>query len=905
VKPHLWLIRTLGVLIPERLRADWRQEWEAELQYREELLAEWDKLDWRNKLDLLRRSLGAFVDALWLQKLRWEDEMIQDVRYGVRMLMKSPGFTAVAVLSLALGIGANTAIFSLIDALMLRPLPVREPRQLVTFEQVFPDGRRQYNFSFPDFERFQGLTQSLSGMSATAWPDRYNATISGAGGGVSEGLLRVSLVTGNFFSLLGVNARMGRAFTEEDDRAQGGHPVMVISDAYWEQKLARAADVIGRTITLNRTTFTIIGVMPRGFSGDWVGRPTDVWVPVAMAYQVAPEFSAGPRGANFQYKIIARLKPGVTIEQAQAAGQILHQQIVKDPPANTGVSQNARFQVVTAATGYSPQREFFAQPLAILMLLVAAVLLIACANLANLLLARGAARRHELAVRMALGAGRTRIVRQLLTEGLLLSLMGGTLGLLFAVWGTGVLAMFARSGPVGSVSYEAMSVVLDLRPNGRMLAFTVALCLLTVLLFGLAPAFRGSKIPLTQAMTGRSTGAGSSERRFGMRKLLVIVQVALSFALLTGATLFVRTLRNLRSEDLGLDREHVLLVWTLPGQTELRGAELSSLFWTMQERISSLPGVASASASVSGLLTGDHFGPAIRVEGSATDNTQDVRADGTMSIGPRFFETIGQPLLQGRDFARADADPAARVVIVIETLARRFFGSESPIGRRLISGLAGNSPSYEIVGVVKDAKYRTPRESSGLMTYWPYVQGGRLSRLCLVIRATGNPASIAASVRQELRNIAPNLPVLKIDTVEEQLDALLFQERFIASLSTFFGVLAVLLACIGLYGVMSYAVARRTGEIGIRLALGSTPAGVLRLVLRESLWLVSAGIVIGMSVSFALMRLASTRLYGVRAADPLTIIGAALLMITVTALAALLPARRAARVDPLVALRHE
>jgi predicted permease len=388
----------------------------------------------------------------------------------------------------------------------------------------------------------------------------------------------------------------------------------------------------------------------------------------------------------------------------------------------------------------------------------------------------------------------------------------------------------------------------------------------------------------------------------------VIAQVALSVVLLVGAILFVRTLRNLKLQDLGIDREHTLLVWTLPDQTGRQGRDLTSIYWAMQERLSTLPGVVSASGSINGVLTGDSGGPALRVEGAGAD--QEIRVNGTATVGPRYFETLGQRLLAGREFTRRDAGPVAgtertaRVVIVNESLARRFFGNENPLGRRLVTGRGENAPAYEIVGVVSDARYRTPRENDGLVTYWPVEDGGRLPRLCMIVRAAGSPASIASRVRQEIRAIAPTLPILKIDTVDEQLDDLLFQERLITNLTAFFGGLAVLLACLGLYGVMSYTVAQRTREIGLRLALGATPAGVFRLMLRESLLLVLAGIAIGIPVMLAVMRLVASRLFGLSAHSLPTLFAASALLILVALLACWLPAKRAAKVDPMVALRH-
>ena len=842
---------------------------------------------------------------------RWLEQFGQDLRYTFRMLRHSPSFTAVAVLSLALGIGANTAIFTVIDAFMLRKLPVKNPEQLVTFRQTLSDGSNQPTFSYQDFERFADLNQVFSGMFATTWADRYNVTINGPGGGMDEGQARVSVVTGNYFSILGVNAHIGRTLTEDDDRAEGASPVIVISYAYWQRKFGLASDVVGRTLSLNGHTYDIIGVTPQGFSGEWTGWPTDFWVPVAMQYQTMAELApGGPRGARTHFKIVARLQPGVTIPQAQAAGDVLYQELLKSPPTPSGLRNDGRFEIVSAATGYSPQRDSFKQPLLILMIVVAVVLLIACANVANLLLARSAARQKEMAVRLAMGAGRGRIVRQLLTESIFLAAVGGALGLLFAQWATNVLAKLASSGPVSLLTGAGASIDLDLRPDAQILAFTIALCFLTGILFGLAPAFRGSKVSLVAGLSERGTGSGgavSKWGRFSLRKMLVISQVALSLVLLIGAGLFVRTLGNMKSDNLGIDRDHVLLVWILPGQTGRQGPELMSFWGNVRERVSSLPGVVNASPSNNGLLNGGPgSGGPVTVEGYTAKPNEEPRAQ-AHTIGPGFFDTVGQRLLSGRDFAAQDTEQSPKVVIISESMARLFFGDESPIGKRLKAGSSTSSaPLLEIVGVVSDAKYNV-REKDQMKFYYPYRQqsGNRLSRMCLAVRAAGNPITVASSVRQELRNIDSNLPVLKIDTVDEQLEDVLFQERLITNLSVFFAVLAVVLACLGLYGVISYTVARRTSEIGIRLALGATPARVLKMILRESLLLVFVGIAVGIPAALALARLISARMFGISATDPVTIAAATLLMIAVATLASLVPARRAARVDPMVTLRYE
>jgi predicted permease len=583
---------------------------------------------------------------------------------------------------------------------------------------------------------------------------------------------------------------------------------------------------------------------------------------------------------------------------------LLHQ-IQAETPGNGNATQETLL-LEPAARGYSPQRQSFAQPLAILMAMVAAVLLIACANVANLLLARAAARRQEIAVRLAIGAGRARIVRQLLVENLLLAFAGGALGLLFAVWGAGALASFVRSGPVGGLSGLA-SIDLALHLDGRILTFDIALCFVTGMVFGLVPAWRGSQVSLSPALSKRGADSGGLGSKFALRNLLVVSQVGVSLMLLAGMGLFLRSLHNLRSENLGIDREHLLLVWTSPGQTGRNIAGLGALYEMVQSRISTLPGVISASPSVYGMLTystgGD--GPPVVADGYTLKPNEDPRAQFHI-VGPRFFETTGIKLLEGRDFNGRDDASAPKTAIINETMARYFFGTSSPLGRHIKVNF-GNNPPLEVVGVAADAKTSSPRERNRMTFYYPVSQqvGLRLIRMCLVVRAAGPPASIASGVREELRRIDARLPVLKIETVDEQVDDFLFQERLVADLSLCFGVVAILLACLGLYGVMSYTVARRTNEIGIRMALGARRGDVLGMVLRESLLLALAGVVLGVPAALAAAPVIENRLFRVDPSDPLTITGSALLMIAVAALAGLVPARRASKVDPMVALRYE
>jgi predicted permease len=880
-----------------------KREEELDREIRSHLLAEAEE---QLSTDAARRAFGNPTLTKELVREMWGwaslERFVQDLRYGLRLMARSPGFTAVAVLSLALGIGANTAIFSVFDALLLRTLPVRNPEQLITLTRT--DGRRTGDsISYPMFQSFRNLRQVFSDMSALYQTGQSNVMLNGPAGCLDDGTVVVGLVSGSYFSMLGVKPSIGRLLTSDDDRILGGHPVTVISYNYWQRRFGGARDVPGRTLTFSNTTYTILGVAAKGFSGEAIASPTDLWIPMAMESQVIPDRPGLLTNQSSMWThVIGRMQPGMTAQQAQPLMQVTFQQLLLEragPGATPQTLQQLaeqRIQLEPAGRGFAVQRQFFSQPLKILLIVVAVVLLIACANIANLLLARSAARQREMAVRLAIGAGRLRIVRQLLTESILLATMGGTLGLLFAKWGTKILLDLAASGRA--------PMHLDVHPDARILAFTAALCLLTGIVFGLAPASSAAKVSLTPALNERGAGLGNMRRGFGLGKVLVISQVALSLLLLIGAGLFVSTLRNLRSQDLGFDREHVLLIWTAPSRSNGQGAALARLYEAVQERISSLPGVASVSPSRNGLLSGFVGIRQVNVEGYAAGANEDMGVQWSL-IAPKFFETIGMRLLLGRDISARDSETAPKVAIINETMARDFFRGQNPIGKRFAMGRDEGYP-VEIVGVVQDSKYFSLRDKKDRMMYLPYRQDLRqLTAMCVAVRTVGELPGLVSRIRDELRNIDQSLRIQKIETTEDQVNATIVEDRLLAVISGFFGLLAVLLACLGLYGVMSYTAARRTNEIGIRLALGATRASMLGMVLKESLLLVVAGIAIGVPVALATARLISGLLFGVSATDPATISLACVLMIVVAAMAALLPARRAARVDPMVALRYE
>ena len=908
----LWLIRVIGIIVPRRLRANWRQEWEAELRHREDLLTQWDRLDRRSKFNLLRRSTSAFWDALWLQPKRLEDEMFQDLRFGARMLLKNPGFTLVATLLLALGIGANTAIFSVVDAVLLRMLPVKEPERLVVLSRV--GGRTQSDsFSYSNFEQFRDHDRTLSGVLAY-YPLRLTVSVDGQ----PEPAINGQLVTGNYYPVLGVNAALGRTIMPDDDRAPGAHPVCVISDGYWRRRFGRDPAVVGKTIHLSGFPFTVIGVTPPEFFGLEVGVSMDITVPAMMQEQVMPEIRSFMNSGDNRFRIMGRLRPGATIEQAQASLGLLYQQQMADrferlsnspkPKKPNPSMLEERLTVASGSKGLSALRRQFSQPLLILMSVVALTLLIACANVAGLMLARAVARRKEMAVRLALGAGRLRLVRQLLTESVLLAGLGGLLGLLFAWWGARSLQTLLSQGEI--------PIHLSLNPDLRILGFTAAVAMLTGALFGLAPAFAATRVDLQSALKQDSQGmSGGSRLSFG--RVFVVAQVALSLLLLVGAGLFVRSLQKLRQVDAGFARENTLVLKLEPVGSDNKGRarpRLTALYDELVRRVEAMPGVQQASlvgyspvSRSEWVVMGQNpeFGSPISVEGYQPQSDEEMRIH-WMQVYPNSFATLGIPLISGRDFGAQDSRDAPKVAVINESMARRFFGNESPVGRRFGFGVSVHSGEIEIIGVVKDAKYKSLREPNRPMFYLPFAQAntGR-GQMTLIVRTAGDPAPVAVATQREARALDPAMPMFEVETLAAQLDASLAQERLVATLSSVFGLLALLLACIGLYGVMAYDVARRTHEIGIRMALGASARQVTQLVLLQTLWLVGIGIVIGLGSALAATRWVKSLLFGLQPHDPTTIGLAVLVLLTVAAVAGYLPARRATRVDPLVALRNE
>ena len=840
------------------------------------------------------------------------ETLLQDVKFGARTLLKNRGFTLAAVLTLALGIGANTSIFSLVNAVLLRPLPVHEPERLV---YVF-DGTRAnpYNVSsYPDYLDYRDRNGVFSELAAYA-----SITLS-LNSDDRPDVISGLIVTGNYFDVLGVRAQAGRTFLPEEDTTPGGHPVAVISHGLWQSRFAGDVHVAGRQLLLNGHQFTIVGVAPAGFDGAELGQKNDIYVPMAMQALVRPPRGGysgemnpdllsrrGPRWLS----MVGRLKPGVSVEQAQAAQGALAAQLAEAYP-DTNREQIATVSPV--GKGDPTQRGTLLSVAGLLLAVVGLVLLIACANVANLQLARAASRRKEISVRLALGASRGRLVRQLLTESVLLALLGGAFGLLLAVW----LVRFAQAyTPPGN--FFPVAFVFDLDHN--VLGFTLLLSVVTGLVFGITPALQASKPDLVIALKGEAAlvpgASGRGARHFTLRNLLVVAQVALSLVLLISAGLFLRSLQQAQRIDPGFDTAHVLtmpLNINLLRYTKAQGQEF---YRRVLEHVEGLPGVQSATLTRTPPLSGASRQSTVTVAGqeppgrsSSSESTggggEGIADNITLSspVALNYFRTLGIPLLRGRDFNAQDREGAPGVVIVNETFARRYFPGQDAVGQRVsLNGAQG--PWLEVVGLARDGKYITLGEAPAPFLYQPLAQRHE-SGMVLLVRSGGDPSALAPAVRREVQTIERNLPLTNARTMEELLNTSLFPARMGAVLLGAFGLLALLLASVGLYGVMAYSVSRRTREIGIRMALGARGGDVLRLVLRESMALVAVGVALGLLAALAATRTLAGFLYGINPADPAAFIAIAILLAVVGLAASLIPARRAAKVDPLVAFRYD
>jgi putative ABC transport system permease protein len=882
-RPWLWLIGLISLIIPQRLRKEWRWEWEAELQHHETLLAQWPQGGWRDRRDLMWHSLGALMDALWLQPRRWEDEMIQDLRYGLRILVKNPGFTSIAVFTLALGIGANTAIFSVVNAVLLRQLPYEDPERLVVLWE------RQRNIeqespSYPNFLDWQAQSQSFEQM-AVARRDSVNLT----GAGEPERLL-CRQVSANFFSTLGVRPQLGRAFTPEEDSVRAD-PVVVISHNLWQRRFGADTEIINKTLTLSNRQLTVIGVLPPDFQ---FYLPTDVFVSINLTM---PERLKQARAEHGGIIAVARLKPKVT--QAQALAELeniavnLERQYPKTNTTNRVFLRSIREDQVGSVKS----------SLLLLFGAVGFVLLMACANVANLLLARAAARQKEIAIRAALGASRARVWRQLLTESLLLAGLGGTLGLLLAAWGKGLLVVEIANN---------LPWIKELRPDSQVLLFAATASLLTGAVFGIFPALHSSQLKLTEALKEGNRGAGGA--RQPMRSGVVVAEVALALLLLVGAGLMLRSFALLNRIDTGFKPQNLLTMTTMLSPTRYAdAAKVRGFYDELKRRIQTLPGVQSVAFSNRVPLQGFNVTTVV-LEGQSFNSDSEGYLSVNSIVSRDYFHAMGITLLKGRLFTPQDTTNSGGLVAVIDqNMARDLFTGKDPLGQAIF--LDEGKIRVQIVGVVNHIRHISyDAEEQAKVKYQFYTSIAQIPdqyvaqimrSLNVIVRAERDPASLIAAVRAQVFEMDRDQLVDNGMTMEQIIAGTISQRRFLMYLLVIFAVIAVTLAVVGIYGVISYAVTQRTHEIGIRLALGAKKGDVLKLVIGQGLKVALSGIGIGLLAAWAVTRLLTSMLYGVSATDPLTFSGVSLLLMGVALLACYLPARRATKVDPLVALRHE
>lgn len=881
-----WLIRLVGLIVPTRLRADWRQEWEAELRNRELLLAEWDRLDRRNKLDLLQRSLGAFRDALLLQPRRWEDEMIQDIRFGVRMLLKHRAFTIVAVLTLALGIGATTAIFSVVNGVLLRALPFADPDHLVMLngarmtyvdlEEAMEESAWKYRFDW------HSRVPSLQAVSAYTKGD---GGVNLAGVGEPERIEAVE-VSANFFQTLGVQPLLGRAFSADEEQP-GKQMVAVVSFELWQQRLNGATDVLGHTLTLNGKSFTIVGIAPPALRYP---REVAVWIPLSP--------SLGDRvftNPSIQYGIIGRLRDNATPGQTSAEINTVVKSYERPVPAGMRLANSTNVRVTPLLEAMVGDAWFgrLRQILTLLFGAVGFVLLIACANVANLLLALATTRKRELAVRAALGAGRGRLLRQSLTESCVLALSGGLLGLWLAHWLTRLLVW---------LSPPQLPRLAEITLDYRVLGFALGISLLTGILVGWLPAWRASRMDVNEALKSGSGRAFGGASRAG--NVLVVAQVALSVVLLVGAGLLMRSFVKVLNLNAGFSAENVLTVSLSLPPTRYQTAEAARDFMRqLLERVQAQPQFQSVGVTNKVPLNkAEVIGLLFKVEGVTPPSNFDDRFAFFISASADYFRTMSIPLLQGRSFTERDTVNSAPVIIINEQIARQFFPDGNALGQRIL--VTGEKQPREIVGVVSNVRSLSLEREHSREMFLPYLQGGPIPRT-IVLKTNAAPGLAFSAVQQAVHTLDKDLPLFDGKTMRQHVYDSVAQRSYVLWLMGALAVLGLLLTTAGIYGVISYTVTQRTHEIGIRMALGAQTRTVAGLILRETLALMVTGLVVGLLAAWWAARWLASLLYDLREHDPLTLAGSAGLLLVVALLASWLPARRATQVDPLVALRYE
>jgi predicted permease len=834
----------------------------------------------------------------------WLDELVQDLRYGVRTLAKNPAFTLIAMATLALGIGANTAMFSLLDQVVLRLLPVRDPERVVIVRETgnhYGNTFGANTISWPMFEDLRDNNQVFSGMFC-----RFPATVT-IGYGDRAAQIPAELVSGSYFPILGVGAALGRTIAPDDDAVPDSSPVVVLSYSFWRSYFDGDRTIVGRTIALNSHAMTVIGIAQPGFDGVDLGVPAKVFVPIMMKTEMTPH-SDGLKDRRRRLSWVTaygRLKPSVSLEQAQLSLQPLMHSILEmevEQPEFTRSATPAdrepflRNRVELLPGSENGLREYMRKPLWLLVALTGAVLLLACANLANLLLARASAREREFAVRLAIGAGRTRIVRQLLVESVLLAGTGATLGLALAFVVDRVLLRIYL--PADAAAEFVVSPI----PDGRVLAFVVGAMLLTSLVFGLLPAVRGSRTEITLSLKDRS--GALSAGGISLRRMLVGIHVALSLLLLVGAGLFVRTLRNLESLGPGFPTDHLLTFRIDPSLNGYSDEETKSFYGRLNVNLQTMPGVTSVGFSAMPILKGYAWRNAVL--GKDFEGVPIEEQPVLSNVGPDYFATLGIPIVAGRAFTAQDDGPS-KYAVINESFAREYFPGRDPIGQRfgLVDDMQPVSPDIEVIGVIPDRKYRDLRETPPAQAYFPYFQDAHFRFMNIYLRTQVDPRQIENELRERMRQFDPHVPVVGLQAMNEQIGFSLRTERLVASLSAVFGGLATLLAAIGLYGVTAYAVLRRTREIGIRMALGALRSNVVVMVMREVFLLIGAGLAAGIALALALADLIRSQIYGLSARDPLTFVGSAIVLTVAAGLAGFIPALRASSQDATTALRHE
>jgi putative ABC transport system permease protein len=810
------------------------------------------------------------MDALW-----------QDIRFGFRMLMKNPGFAAVAVLTLTLAIGVNTAIFSMVNAVLLRPLPFIDPDRLVIVsETARRDTVERRSASYPDFVDWRDQNQVFEQIAAF---DDASFALTVAN---EPERLRGEWVSASYFPLLGLNMTMGRTFLPEEDRTPDTHPVVIVSHSLWQRRFNADPNLIGKSLRVNDQDYTVVGIGPAGFNG--LSSNAEFWIPFIMADAGTSDKSLPLRGRRW-HEVIARLKPGISMGQAQAEMDTIARRLEQAYPAT---NKDRGVLLIPADEEFTGE---FQSTLLVLLGAVAFVLLISCTNVANLLLARAASRHKEMAIRAALGASRWRVIRQLLTESTVLAGVGGGVGLLSAAWG--VDALIALS-PVTFPSF--ISIGMD----ERVLVFTLGVSVLTGIIFGLAPAVGASKTDLNESLKEGGKGSTSGPQHRRARSVLVVTEVALALVLLVGAGLMIRSLERLRAFDPGFKADNVVTARVRLPEQRYSPEKISDFSRRLIEKLEAVPSAESVSIASDVPLGGVVSAINIAVEGGT--ETENVIRAYTHRVSPRFFSTLGIPLLRGRDFSPQDSAQAPKVIIISDSMARRFWPGQDPVGKRISRGSGEHLRWYSIIGVAGDVKHRSlvRDQDRDPDLYFPLAQEPDTG-LVVSVRAAGDTASVISALRRELLSLDPTLPLYDIATMDQFLDDQMTEERFSTLLLGIFALLAIVLASVGIYGVMSYSVAERTHEFGIRLALGAGQRDVLKLVIGQGMIVVLIGISIGLGAALALTRLIATMLYSVSATDPMTFAIVSLLLATVALVACYVPARRATKVDPLVALRYE